>query len=115
MNQPVITPPVYNIRNDFYSKADYILGAIGSRGGRVYNFTGPNGAEKMIVNTNSTSGVWMVGSSKWKWDSVSKEWSHNGDELPPGTYYSEGNMDVKGSFGSSLFPATGDVRRRRLY
>ncbi len=106
VNQQIIQPPIYNIRNDFYSRADYILGSSGSRAGKIYSFTGPAGSEKMIYNTNSSSGVWQVGSSKWTWKPDIKEWSHNGDELPPGTYYSEGNMDVKGSFGSASSPVS---------
>jgi hypothetical protein len=103
-NQPIIPPPIYNIRSDFYNNADYILGADGSKAGKIYDFSGANGAEKMIYNTGS-SGVWNVGSSKWIWDPSKKLWLHRGDQLPPGTYYTEGNFDIGGSFGTSLFPA----------
>ncbi|MEO6588243.1 MAG: pilus assembly PilX N-terminal domain-containing protein, partial [Pyrinomonadaceae bacterium] len=67
-NQQIIQPPIYNIRNDFYNQADYILGSSGSRAGKVYNFTGPGGTEKMIYNTSSSGGTWQVGSSKWTWN-----------------------------------------------
>ena len=35
-NQPIITPPTWNIRADFYANSDYILGAIGSQAGKIY-------------------------------------------------------------------------------
>jgi hypothetical protein len=102
--QPIIPPPIYNIRNDFYRKADYIFGAFGTRAGKVYDFSGPGGTEKMLYNGNATGGTWVVGNSKWIWDPIMRQWMHTGDELPDGTYYSEGNFDIRGSFGTSSFP-----------
>lgn len=102
VNQPIIPPPIYNIRADFYANSDYILGAIGAQAGKVYN--GSTGA--LIHNTANTNNDWIVGSSRWTYDGNSKKWTHLGGSLPTGTYYSEGNMEVDDSFGTPASPVT---------
>ena len=97
-NTPTISPPLYDIRTDFYNEADYILGAIGAQAGRVYDSVGNE-------IHDATSSDWEVGNSKWSWDPGSMRWVHGGDELPNGTYYSEGNMNIGDNFGTSGSPA----------
>lgn len=56
-NQPITLPPLWNIRADFYSNSEYILGAIDNQAGKVYN--GSTG--QIIHNTQSSGGDWLVG------------------------------------------------------
>jgi hypothetical protein len=98
-NQPIIPPPLYNIRTAFYSNADYILGAIGTQTGKVYT-----GGGTLIHDANSST--WKVGSSEWSWDPGGLRWVHGGNVIPQGTYYSEGNMTIGDNFGTPLTPAT---------
>jgi Tfp pilus assembly protein PilX len=99
-SQPFIQPPVYNIRNDFYGKTDYILGAIGSKAGKVYN-----GAGVLIADTSLTSGKWVVGTSTWQWNPGYMLWIQSGSSILNGSFYSEANMAVASNFGTKTIPA----------
>jgi Tfp pilus assembly protein PilX len=98
-SQPFIQPPIYNIRNDFYGKTNYILGAIGSKAGKVYNSTG-----LLIWDTSVSSNKWVSGSSVWEWSAAYATWTQSGSILT-GSYYSEGNIAVTGNFGTKAIPA----------
>jgi len=99
-NQPYIAPPIYNIRNDFYGKTDYILGAIGAQAGKVY--TGSGG---LILDTAATGGKWTSGTSSWQWDPNNMKWTQSGSSVLSGSYYSEANLAVTGNFGTRSIPA----------
>jgi hypothetical protein len=99
-NQAAVQVPTYNIRSVFYSQADYILGAIGSQTGKVYDRAGN------LLHNAVTSGPWRVGGSEWSWVSSGRKWVHTADTLQNGTFYSEGNMEVSGSFGTSAAPVS---------
>lgn len=99
-NQPVITPPLYNIRNDFYDKADYVLGAVGTKAGNVYNKNG------QLVHSSSAQGIdWISNGSKWSWNAAGSKWVHNGNTIVNGTYYSEANIEIIDNFGTATAPA----------
>jgi hypothetical protein len=99
-NREVIPLPKWNIRDDFYNRADYVLGGIGSKAGKVYNKSG-----KMIANTNATAGIWIMGiGQQWIWDSAKGVWSYSGLTLPSATYYSEANLDIDSDLGTSISP-----------
>jgi hypothetical protein len=95
-NQPVIPVPTWNIPS-LKTSSDYVL----ALDGRVYN-----GAGTLIHDATSTGNKWTVGSSEWSWDSGSQRWVHGGNVIQNGTYYSEGNMEISGNFGTSGSPAT---------
>lgn len=97
--QKIIPPPIYNIRTDFYDKADYILGAIGSKAGRIYDRSG-----FMVYKASGSRNSWDVGQSSWSWDSVTMTWSHSGNEIQSATFYSEGNIELGGSLGTKTIP-----------
>jgi len=99
-NQPIIAPPIFNIRNDFHGKTDYILGAAGARAGKVYNRDGI-----MIADTAATGNKWTVGTALWTWHPSIGTWVQSGTSILNGSFYSEGNMAVTGNFGSSAIPA----------
>jgi hypothetical protein len=99
-NQPVIQPPVFNIRNDFYGKTDYILGAIGTQAGKVYN-----GSGRLLADTSLTGNRWIVGTAVWTWVPSMSMWLQSGVAILNGSFYSEGNMAITGNFGTSLIPA----------
>lgn len=99
-NQPVIPPPVFNIRNDFYGKTDYILGGIGSQAGKVYN-----GSGQLIHDTKNTGNKWTQNGSTWEWIPSYRMWIQSGNSILNGSYYSEGNMAITANFGSSSIPA----------
>ncbi len=99
-SQPFIQPPLYNIRNDFYGKTDYILGAIGTQAGKVYS-----GAGLLIADTSLTSDKWVVGSMQWQWAARDMLWIQSGASILSGSYYSEGNMSITGNFGIKTTPA----------
>lgn len=93
-NQPFIEPPIYNIRKDFYGKTDYILGAIGSQAGKVYNSLGV-----MICDTGKSGNKWVSGISTWEWNPAYMLWIQSGASILNGSFYSEGNIAVTGNFG----------------
>lgn len=99
-NQPVIEAPIYNIRNDFYGKTDYILGAIGTNAGKVYN-----GSGVLVADTTKTSNTWISGSAIWTWYPTQKVWVQSGASILNASFYSEGNIAITGNFGTSLNPA----------
>lgn len=99
-NQPVIEPPVFNIRNDFYGKTDYILGGTGSQAGKVYN-----GSGQLIHDTKNTGNKWTKNGSTWEWVPSYQMWVQSGSTIINGSYYSEGNMAITANFGNSLIPA----------
>ncbi|HXG85496.1 MAG TPA: pilus assembly PilX N-terminal domain-containing protein [Pyrinomonadaceae bacterium] len=98
--QPFIQPTLYNIRNDFYGKTDYILGAIGSQAGKVYTGNG-----QLIADTSKTSNKWTIGNMTWEWNSRYMVWIQSGSSITNGSYYSEGNLAVTGNFGNKSIPA----------
>jgi PilX N-terminal len=95
---PVVVVPTYDIRTQFYSQATWVMGAIGAQAGKVYNSAGT-----MIFDASS-GGVWTSGASKWTYNTASKTWTHTGNSLTPGTYYSEGNITTTDNYG--MFPGT---------
>ncbi len=97
--QKIIKPPIYDIRADFYDKADYILGAIGSQAGKVYDNAGT-----LIHDTSSARNRWRNGSSTWTWDDDDMTWSHSGSSILNATFYSEGNIEIGGNFGTESIP-----------
>jgi hypothetical protein len=99
-NQPIIDPPIYNIRNDFYGKTDYILGAIGTKAGKVYN-----GSGVLIVDTTQNGNKWISGTAQWIWSPVQKVWIQSGTSILNASFYSEGNIAITGNFGTALAPA----------
>jgi hypothetical protein len=98
-NQPIIEPPIYNIRNDFYGKTDYILGAIGTQAGKVYN-----GAGTLIWDTSKSSNKWTSGTAIWTWDPIYMTWIQSGTSILNGSYYSEANIAITGNFGLKANP-----------
>lgn len=109
-NQPIIAPPVWNIRADFRDNSDYVLIAIndsfvtGSRAGDVYMRVVAAGITTITkVHNGLTSNDWKQTPSQsiWTWESGNKNWKHGGSALPTGTYYSEGNMEIGDEFGVS--------------
>jgi Tfp pilus assembly protein PilX len=99
-NQPIIAPPIYNIRNDFYGKTDYTLGAAGTRAGKIYNALGV-----LVADATLTGNKWTVGSAQWVWYPSLGTWVQTGNSVLNASFYSEGNIGITGNFGSSLFPA----------
>ena len=99
-NQPIIEPPIYNIRNDFYGKTDYTLGAIGTRAGKVYN-----GVGVLIADTTTTGNKWTSGTAQWTWYPEQRAWIQSGTSILSASFYSEGNIAITGNFGTSLNPA----------
>jgi hypothetical protein len=99
-NQPIIEPPIYNIRNDFYGRTDYILGAIGTNAGKVYN-----GSGSLISDTTVSGNKWIEGAAQWTWNPLQKTWIQSGTSILNASFYTEGNIAITGSFGSSLNPA----------
>ena len=100
-NQPVIPLPTWNIRSDFYTRSTYILGATDAAAGKVYSSSGT-----LIVDTATTGNTWVMNASaQWSWDEDNKLWSHSGSQLPTGTYYSEGSVELGSSFGTAASPA----------
>ena len=99
-NQPVIAPPVYNIRNDFYGRTDYILGAIGTKAGKVYNSEGV-----LVADTTQTSNQWVSGGAVWTWYPTQMAWVQSGTAILNASFYSEGNIAITGNFGTSTNPA----------
>ena len=100
-NQPIIPSPVINVRQTFYGKTDYLLGAIGTQAGKVYNSLG-----QLILDTNTTGKKWVSGSMTWTWDPTNMLWIQTGNSIINGSYYSEGNIAIAGNFGSNAFPAS---------
>lgn len=98
--QPIIDPPIYNIRNDFYGKTDYILGAIGTKAGKVYT-----GAGVLVSDTTTGGNKWVKGGAAWLWDPTLKTWIQSGATILNASFYSEGNIAITGSFGTSISPA----------
>lgn len=98
--QPIIPPPLFDIRTDFYGKTDYILGATGSKAGKVYN-----GLDQLIHDTAATGNKWVSNDSTWEWNPSLKVWIQSGSTIINGSYYSEGNIAITGNFGSNLIPA----------
>jgi hypothetical protein len=98
--QPYIPPPIYNIRQDFYGKTNYILGAIGAQAGKVYTGTG-----QLIADTSLTGNKWFNGTSYWQWNPYDMTWVQSGVSILNGSYYSEGNITVAGNFGNRNIPA----------
>lgn len=99
-SQPIIEPPIYNIRNDFYGKTDYIFGVEGARAGKVYN-----GAGVLIADTTLTGNKWVSSGAEWNWYPTQKAWVQSGSTILNASFYSEGNIAITGNFGSSLNPA----------
>lgn len=99
-NQPSIPPTVYNIRNDFYGKTDYTLGASGLRAGKVFNSLGI-----LIADTTLTGNKWTVGTAQWVWYPSIGTWVQTGNSVLNASFYSEGNIGITGNFGSQLNPA----------
>jgi hypothetical protein len=100
-NQPILPTPTWDIRTDFLANSDYVLGAIGTQAGKVYT-----GSGVLIHDATLTGNKWTIGSSEWSWDSGSHRWTHGGNTLPNGTFYSEGNMEISDNFGTSTLPVT---------
>ncbi|HEX8736118.1 MAG TPA: pilus assembly PilX N-terminal domain-containing protein [Pyrinomonadaceae bacterium] len=98
--QPIIPPPLYDIRADFYGKTDYILGATGLKAGKIYN-----GSEQLIHDTAATGNKWVSNGATWEWNPSYKVWIQSGSTILNGSYYSEGNIAITGNFGNSLIPA----------
>ena len=99
-SQPIIEPPIYNIRDDFYGKTDYILGAVGSRAGKVYN-----GAGVLVFDATKNSNKWVSGNAQWYWYPEKTAWVQTGTTILNASFYSEGNIAITGNFGSSSNPA----------
>jgi Tfp pilus assembly protein PilX len=99
-SQPYVAPPVYNIRNDFYGKTDYILGAIGAQAGKVYN-----GSGILISDTSKTSNKWVSGTATWEWSPSYMAWIQSGSSILSGSYYSEANIAITGNFGIKAIPS----------
>jgi Tfp pilus assembly protein PilX len=100
-SQPVIEPPVYDVRNDFYGKTTYILGAIGAQAGKVYTGTGV-----LVANTTTTSNTWTNSDgSVWTWSPSIATWIQSGTKITSASYYSEGNIAITGNFGTKAAPA----------
>jgi Tfp pilus assembly protein PilX len=99
-NQPVIEPPIFDIRNDFYGKTDYILGGAGLQAGKVFN-----GSGQLIHDTKNTGNKWTKNGSTWEWFSSLRLWVQSGSTIVNGSYYSEGNMAITANFGTSAIPA----------
>ena len=95
-NQPVIPVPTWNITL-LKSSSDYVL----ALDGKIYNGTGT-----LIHDTATTGNKWIVGASEWNWDSGNSRWTHGGNIIQNGTYYSEGNMEIPDTFGTNASPAT---------
>ncbi len=93
--------PSWDIRSSFYNRADYVLGAIGSKKGKVYNSSGT-----MIADTSLTLNKWVISiGQEFTWNPSSGLWSTSSSTLPSATYYSEGNLEITNSFGSESSPA----------
>jgi Tfp pilus assembly protein PilX len=100
-NQPLMETPVFNIRNDFYGKTTFILGAIGTQAGKVYS-----GSGTLIADTNTTGNKWTnTDGSEWLWNSSDKKWTQSGNKITNASFYSEGNITITGNFGNSNKPA----------
>lgn len=99
--QPVIPPPLFDVRADFYGKTTYILGAIGSQAGKVYT-----GAGVLVADTNTTANKWTnTDGSVWMWSPTIATWIQTGIKLTSASYYSEGNIAITGNFGTNAAPA----------
>lgn len=98
--QPIIPPPLFNIRNDFYGKTDYILGTEETRAGKIYN-----GQLQLVHDATTTGNKWVSNGSTWEWNSTYKLWIQSGNSIINGSYYSEGNIAITGNFGNLLIPA----------
>jgi hypothetical protein len=104
-NQPAFSVPTWNIRSAFYTRSNYILGVIGSNAGKIFNSSGG-----LIFDSAVSGNTWtMNASASWTWDASNGLWSHNGSQLPTGTYYSEGNVELGSNFGSAASPAQATI------
>lgn len=72
---------------EFRDKADYVLGNDGLIRDAAGSVVGPN------------DGKWK----DWKWDQGGQRWVA-GQEIPPGTYYAEGNIEISGNPGEGKQP-----------
>jgi Tfp pilus assembly protein PilX len=100
-SQPLMEPPILNIRDDFYGKTTFTLGAIGTQAGKVYS-----GSGTLLADTSKTGNKWTnTDGSTWIWDSGKALWIQSGNKVTNGSYYSEGNIAITGNFGNPSTPA----------
>lgn len=95
-SQPVIEPPIYNIRSDFYGKTDYIL----DKTGKVLT-----GAGTLVSDATKTGNKWVSGGAAWIWYPEKQAWVQSGATVLNASFYSEVNIAITGNFGSSSNPA----------
>lgn len=100
LGQPIIEPPIYNIRNEFYGKTDYIMGVNGANAGKVFT-----GAGVLVADATKTGNKWTSGSAQWIWQPAQAAWVQSGNSILNASFYSEGNIAIYGNFGTSTSPA----------
>jgi hypothetical protein len=93
--QPTIPVTVHNIPVEFRSRADFVLGGIGTNAGKVFNRTG----------NQIGASPWSDAGATWTWDGLLKTWTMIGLASPNGVYYSEGNIILAGVTASLAAPA----------